>query len=169
MGSLTPTLSGFGIPHLRTLCQLRFMESLCWALNSRNTLVAQTLRWFVDHPATLPVRNNDIAALRDIQQAFRLRLVTATNGVSAKVRITHRRGYTHGRVVLVSDGSDTDHVISWGAVVAIEEDGVVATACSDVRVHVGWSWCRVGGPCGTGICTAGGSNPPGGGLYASSS
>ena len=117
-------------------------------------------RWFVDHPATLPVRNNDIAALQDIQQAFRLRLVTATNGVSAKVRITHRRGYTHGRVVLVSDGSDTDHVISWGAVVAIEEDGVVATACSDVRVHVGWSWCRVGGPCGTGICTAGGSNTP---------
>ena len=69
-------------------------------------------------------------------------------------------GYTHGWVVLVSDGFDTDHVISWGAVVAIEEDGVVATACSDVRVHVGWSWCRVGGPCGTGLCTAGGSNPP---------
>ena len=103
---------GFGVPHLRTRSQLRFMESMCWALNSRNTLVAQALRWFVDHPAALPVRNNDIAALQDIQQAFGLRLATVTDGASAKVGITYRRGYTHGPVVLVSDGSATDHAIS---------------------------------------------------------
>jgi hypothetical protein len=133
---------GFGVPCLRTRCQLRYVDSMHWALNSRNHLISHAMRWFVKNYAVLQLAHNDLVHLHDILGAHGLefRLVADKGHQEATVHRTVLSAYAGGPIILVSDGSATRDVLSWGAAVVSPTTGVIATASCGVRVLAGYSW-----------------------------